>query len=89
MPLPPPLDFYVLLSLPAIYYGCTAKSAQTKVMREVKAQVKLDHPNIVRYFTSWAEDSTQQKKFHKLSVAAVVSHSKFNLIIFITRSCVG
>lgn len=33
----------------------TSKSSKEKVMREVHALARLDHPRIVRYFHSWVE----------------------------------
>ena len=35
-------------------FHLTRKRQQDKVMREVRALANLDHPRIVRYFTSWA-----------------------------------
>ena len=69
MPLPPPLDFLCALVSTCNLFRLYSKSAQTKVMREVKAQVKLDHPNIVRYFTSWAET------LHNRTISQVISSS--------------
>ncbi len=49
----------------------TSKSAKEKVMREVHALARLDHPAIVRYFHSWVEKAppgwTEMKEWMPLS----------------------
>ena len=66
------------------------KFARDKVMREVHALAQLDHPAIVRYFSSWVEraphnwnehedwDSTSQLNSGYVSI----HYTKINLYVF-------
>ena len=42
-------------TLKQIFFPSRRELAREKVMREVKALAKLEHPGIIRYFNAWQE----------------------------------
>ena len=50
------LDIIASSEQPSVsLFLCFRELAREKVMREVKALAKLEHPGIVRYFNAWLE----------------------------------